>query len=103
MAKDPKFPEKLRKAGFSETEITATIKKMEDGYVPTGYQVHHKYPLDDGGTNDFSNLVLIKNEPYHKAITAFHNKYLKSLAPGTSLDVELPMPKGSFYSPPYFE
>ncbi|MGG1688404.1 HNH endonuclease signature motif containing protein [Pseudalkalibacillus sp. NRS-1564] len=31
-----------------------------------GYQVHHKLPLDDGGNNDLSNLILIKNDPNHK-------------------------------------
>ena len=37
----------------------------EYGLVPDGWQVHHKIPLDQGGTNDVENLVLIKNDPYH--------------------------------------
>lgn len=42
----------LRKAGFSEVDII----KIQNGYVPTGWQVHHKIPLDAGGTNEFSNF-----------------------------------------------
>ena len=49
----------LRRAGFTEADIL----KIQNGYVPTGWQVHHKIPLEGGGTNDFSNLVLIQNEP----------------------------------------
>lgn len=59
----------LKSHGLSETDI----QKLKDGFVPKGYQVHHELPLDDSGTNDFSNLVLIKNEPYHKVITNYQN------------------------------
>lgn len=55
----------LKNAGFSKTDIL----KLQNGRVPDGWQVHHKIPLDGGGTNSFDNLVLIKNEPYHKVIT----------------------------------
>jgi hypothetical protein len=33
------------------------IARMKDGLNPKGWQVHHNLPLDDGGTNDFANLV----------------------------------------------
>jgi hypothetical protein len=55
--------EYLRKAGLGEDDIA----RMKDGLHPKGWQVHHNLPLDDGGTNDFTNLVLIKNDPYHRA------------------------------------
>ncbi len=63
-------------------EDTAQLRKdfskvrkdlIEDGLVPDGWQVHHKLPLDQGGTNDLENLVLIKNDPYHKVITNEQN------------------------------
>ena len=50
----------LKEAGFSEKDIL----KIKNGRVPDGWQVHHKLPLDDSGTNSFDNFVLIKNEPY---------------------------------------
>jgi hypothetical protein len=53
--------------------IITDIARMKDGLNPKGWKVHHNLPLDDGGTNDFTNLVLIKNDPYHKAVTNEHN------------------------------
>lgn len=65
----------LKSHGLSETDI----QKLKDGFVPKGYQVHHELPLDDSGTNDFSNLVLIKNEPYHKVITNYQNSIARTM------------------------
>lgn len=45
------------------------LLRMSDGIVPNGWSVHHKLPLDDGGTNAFNNLSLIENEPFHKVFT----------------------------------
>ncbi|MGV7648686.1 hypothetical protein PJM23_29155, partial [Mycobacterium kansasii] len=47
---------------------------MRKGNVPLNYNVHHKLSLDDGGTNDFENLVLIENEPYHKVFTNMQSR-----------------------------
>lgn len=65
-----KYGDDLSNMGFSDADIL----KLQNGKVPTGYQVHHKLPLDDGGTNSYDNLVLIKNDAYHKVIT---NKVIK--------------------------
>lgn len=59
----------MKDAGLSEIDIL----DIKDGFVPEGWQVHHKLPLDDSGDNSFENLVLIKNEPYHKVITNYPN------------------------------
>uniref|UniRef100_UPI0011E7064B HNH endonuclease signature motif containing protein n=1 Tax=Serratia marcescens TaxID=615 RepID=UPI0011E7064B len=45
------------------------LLRMSEGGVPVGWSVHHKLPLDDGGTNAFNNLSLIENEPFHKVLT----------------------------------
>lgn len=37
-------------------------KILRTGQIPNGFSVHHKLPLDDNGTNDFSNLILIRNK-----------------------------------------
>ncbi|WP_314353638.1 HNH endonuclease signature motif containing protein [uncultured Granulicatella sp.] len=73
----------LKSHGLSETDI----QKLKDGLVPKGYQVHHELPLDDSGTNDFSNLVLIKNEPYHKVVTNYQNSIARTMKIGESKEV----------------
>ena len=63
------------------------VKKLKDGFVQKGYQVHHELPLDDSGTNDFSNLVLIKNAPYYKVITNYQNSIARTMKIGDSKEV----------------
>ncbi len=84
----------LKKLGFTEIDIA----KLKNGQLPQGYQVHHKLPLDDGGTNDFSNLIIIKNAPYHKVITNYQNKITKGLEVGELIQIHWPIPKGNFYN-----
>ena len=55
----------------------------------------HKLPLADSGDNSFENLVLIKNEPYHKVITNYQNSVTKGLNEGESKIIEFPIPKGN--------
>jgi hypothetical protein len=85
----------LRAAGFNDAEIAL----VQQGKVPQGWQVHHKKPLDDGGTNAFDNLVLIKNDPYHQAITNAQKRLTGDLEPGQSRVVDFPIPEGSIYPP----
>ena len=85
--------EYLRGAGFSETDIL----KIQKGRVPDGWQVHHKLPLDDSGTNSFDNLVLIQNEPYHKVITNYQNSIAKQMEIGEVQVVQWPIPDGNIY------
>ncbi|MFZ5986738.1 MAG: HNH endonuclease signature motif containing protein [Bacillota bacterium] len=71
---------------------------MQDGLVPSGYQVHHKIPLDGGGTNAMDNLVMIKNDPYHKVITNTQNSLTKGLSAGDSVEItNWPIPDGFVY------
>ena len=90
-----KDAEGLKKMGFSDVDIA----KMSDGYVPNGWQVHHKLPLDDSGNNDFDNLVLMKNDPYHKTITNYQNSISRSMQIGEVKNVDWPIPEGSIYPP----
>ena len=55
--------------------------------MPKGYQLHHELPLDDSGTNDFSILVLMKNELYHKVITNYQNSIARTMRIGDSKEV----------------
>ena len=88
-----KNAEYLRNAGFSETDIL----KIQNGRVPDGWQVHHKLPLDDSGTNSFDNLVLIQNEPYHKVITNYQNNIARQMEIGEAQEVQWPIPNGNIY------
>lgn len=84
----------LRKAGLSDLDI----QKLSDGFVPTGYQVHHKIPLDGGGTNDFSNLVLIKNDLYHKVIKNAQKSLTSGLEAGKTVKLDdWPILEGFIY------
>ena len=85
----------LRAAGFNEADIAL----VRQGKVPQGWQVHHKKPLDDGGDNSFDNLVLIKNDPYHQAITNEQKRLVGDLQPGDTRAVDFPLPQGSIYPP----
>jgi len=92
--KKSKIESKLKKAGVSED----MIQRMKDkGRAPDGWQIHHQLPLDDGGTNDFKNLLLIKNEPYHKALTVYQNSTTRGLKAGELLNLDWPIFKGFVY------
>jgi hypothetical protein len=78
----------LRDAGISDENIAT----MAEGDVPRGYQVHHKLPLDDGGTNATSNLILIRTDPDHQLITNYQNEQTRGMSSGWTRKLEWPMP-----------
>lgn len=71
--------------------------KMSKGTVPDGWEVHHKLPLDDGGTNAFDNLSLIEKEPFHKVLTNMQRTSRRGMLPGDSKVTPWVMPTGSIY------
>ncbi|MFI8319470.1 HNH endonuclease signature motif containing protein [Kosakonia cowanii] len=75
----------------------ADLMKLANGKVPSGWQVHHKIPLDDGGTNALDNLVLIQNSPYHSALSKTQAIITKDLPYNSSTKVLWPSPKGVIY------
>lgn len=83
----------LEKQGFSKIDIV----KMQNGRVPNGWQVHHKLPLDDSGTNNFDNLVLIRNDPFHKVITNHQSSVTRGMKIGEVRSVEWPTMNGKIY------
>lgn len=95
LAADPDRSAKLKAAGLDDLDI----QDLKDGVQPAAYQVHHKLPLDDGGTNDFSNLILIKQHPYHKVITNAQNTMIRGMRPGDMRDLDFPVPDGFIYPP----
>lgn len=73
------------------------ILRLANGNVPSGWQVHHKIPLDDGGTNNFDNLILIQNSPYHSALSKTQAIITKNLPYNASTEVLWPSPNGVIY------
>ncbi|MEO8771885.1 MAG: hypothetical protein ABI402_17445 [Ferruginibacter sp.] len=71
---------KLTELGFTES----MFKRMAAGEAPKGWQVNHRFPLDDSGGNDPGNFILIKYLSDHKALTAYQNSMCKSLNEGQS-------------------
>jgi hypothetical protein len=65
---------------------------MLEGEVPDRYEVHHILPLDDGGTNTFDNLILIRKSSEHTALTAYQNAFAKNLDENESVSVDYPVP-----------
>ena len=88
--------EELQARGFTERNL----ESLRYGKVPHGFNVHHIKPLDDGGDNRFSNLVLIRAEPEHKAIHRYLDPQIAGLEPGQSRLVKFPMPEAGAYHHP---
>lgn len=65
------------------------------GWVPIGYHVHHRIPLDDGGTNGADNLVLIRDDIEHRALHGYYNPSelrTRLLQPGERATIALAIP-----------
>lgn len=73
------------------------LLRMSEGAVPGGWSVHHKLPLDDGGTNAFDNLSLIENEPFHKVLTNMQSSVTRGMIAGESKVTPWAVPTGSIY------
>ena len=85
--------DELKKSGFTDKDI----QKLMVGFVPNGWQVHHKLPLDDSGTNAFDNLILIRTSPYHKVITNYQNYITRGFAVGSENEIDWPVLPGWIY------
>jgi hypothetical protein len=95
ISNDPDAVAQLKRAGISDDDIAA----MQDGDLPPdkAWRVHYKLPLDDNGDNDFSNLVLIKEVPYHRAITQVQSALTRGMQVGDTRTVDFPIPEGIVY------
>lgn len=84
--------QELAAAGLSQQDIDNMAKY---GWSPEGYQVHHRIPLDDGGTNSRENFILIRDNVEHRAIHGYYNPAelrIRLLAYGEKAEVALPVP-----------
>ena len=90
---DPDKVAIMKAAGLSDVQIA----KIAQGGVPKGYNVHHKIPIDDGGTNDFDNLVLIRNNPEHYTITNVQRDLTSHIPYGETVNIMFPVPESFLY------
>ena len=65
---------------------------MERVMVPQKDEVHHILPLDDGGNNEFGNLILIRSRSEHDALTAYQNAFTRRMAAGDEVEIDYPVP-----------
>ena len=82
-----------------DADIDKIIQRMSNGVAPPGFQVHHKFPLEDSGSNDFGNLILIDSKS-HSVFTGYQ---VSAAVKGKLIDVgqaivDWPVPQGNFYS-----
>lgn len=82
----------LLAAGLSQQDVD---RMCTTGKAPDGYQVHHRIPLDDGGTNDPNNFILIKDNVEHRATHGYYNPAelrIRLLGSGEMAVVAMPVP-----------
>ncbi len=84
--------DQLLAAGLTEAQITTMAKY---GRTPDNYDVHHRLPLDDGGSNTPSNYLLLRSDIEHRALHGYFNPAelrVRLLASGEQAVVAFPQP-----------
>ncbi|MEM6902455.1 MAG: hypothetical protein AAF556_04375 [Pseudomonadota bacterium] len=92
------------KAAYKLTDCE--LEGMREGYSPEGLSVHHKWPLGGAGdprvadrANDFDNLILIPNNPYHTAIHKHLDPQIEHLKYNQRVRARIMMPEGYWFKP----
>lgn len=85
----------LLAAGMTEE----AIKLVKKGKAPENFNIHIRIPFDYGGTNSFSNLVLIQTHPFHTEIHRFLDMQTLAQPNFKPRKLFLPAPKGKVYFP----
>lgn len=86
----------LRRLGMTNEQLDQ-IKK---GEVPNGYNVHHKLPLQGGGTNSFSNLIFIPIKPHDELHHCIISPQIGEIEAGENKKILLPWSDKMVYEPP---
>ena len=60
-----------------------------------GFEIHHRVPIEGGGTNDFGNLMVIRKEPYHDALSREYGILMEGVGPGESRTIDFPLFEGT--------
>ena len=59
-----------------------------------GFEVHHRVPSEGGGTNDFSNLIVMRKSPYHDALSREYGILTQGLEEGKTRTIDFPLFEG---------
>jgi hypothetical protein len=82
----------LLEAGLTKHQID----RMRLGDGPGGgWSVHHKQPIEVGGTNDFENLLLIKDR-WHTPLSVEQNRLMAGANDFQTIDTHFPLFDGLF-------
>lgn len=76
-----------------------SIKLVKKGKAPENFNIHVRVPFDYGGTNSFSNLVLIQTHPFHTELHRFLDMQTLTQPNFKPRKLFLPSPKGKVYFP----
>ena len=92
----------LRAAGLRDNDIAL----MSQGYVPNGWDVHHKLPIDGGGTNSRDNFILMRRDIHEKLHQDYLDPQVDSLWDRhranhavSRMKMRLPWPEGPVHNP----
>ena len=76
------------------------IRKIKKGKASENVNVHIKIPFDYGGTNDFSNLILMQTHPFHADLHKFIDMQIsRQQQGGLPKRLFVPVPAGKVYVP----
>jgi len=86
----------LMAIGLSEDDI----RKIKKGKACENVNVHVKIPFDYGGTNDFSNLILMQTHPFHADLHKIIDLQVSHQQKGgLPKKLFVPVPSGKVYVP----
>ena len=90
--------ELIEKLGLTKTDIG----RMKRGIGVKGYNVHHKLPIHGGGTNDFSNFILVPIYPHDQFHQDVMNPQIKGMQEGETRRILVPYTDDMIYNPNEF-
>lgn len=77
--------------------ISCRPSTYQPHYNSIDWDVQHKFPVNDRGTNAFDNLILIRRQSEHNIFIKTQGTISKDMLPGDSQQVLWPVPKGIVY------
>lgn len=97
LAKDHE-KELVERLGLTERDIQG----MREGYVPNGFNVHHKVALHGGGKNEFSNFILTPLYPHDQWHKDVMDGQLLGIREGETRTIKVPWTDEMIYDPKQF-
>lgn len=90
--------ELVERLGLTEKDLEG----MRDGYVPNGFNVHHKLAIHGGGKNEFSNFILTPLYPHDQWHHDVMDPQISGIRDGETRTIQLPWTDEMIYDPKQF-